>query len=341
MNLEKINGIVTDTDICNSKTNKSNKKFIVDNCFESDISEDEKYSEIEKCLLIFNVNIDAIFEYTNISRIKVLTHQRGKSSVFLLCIDDKGNSLTNYIEVRCPKCGKLYRTQRGHLMRRTHLLCKNCCYSFTQLNGGMEKFEQTMLKKYGCRRPIQNDEIKKKTQKTMLAKYGANSPLESDTIKRKIACTMIERYGVENPFHSSKFQYQCKKHYINHSMKGDSFMERLSHDIPFKLMFGDNEKMFTFKNYWYRVDGYIEEKKIAIEFQGDYYHANPEIYDADYVFNNWGKIFTAKDVWEKDKRRKDELEKVYHIKLIYVWEKEYDEKGYDFIFNKIKKELGL
>lgn len=341
MKLEKINEIVVDTDICNSETEEKNKKFLVENCFEVTISENDKHLKLKECLLMFHVNIEAILEHTNIDKINVLINQKGKARASLLCIDKDGNKLKEYIKVKCPKCGREFETQRGHLMRRTHLLCKNCCYSFTQLHGGMKKFEQTMIEKYGCRRPIQNTEIKKKTQKTMRERYGANSPLESNIVQKKIINTMLERYGVENPFFSSQFQYQCKKKYINHSVKGDELMERLSKDLPFSLLFGDNEKIFTFKNRWRRVDGYIEEKAFAIEFQGNYYHANPEIYDENYVFNMWGKTFIAKEVWDKDKKRKEELESSYHIKVFYIWEKEYDEKGYDFILAKVKKELGI
>lgn len=153
----------------------------------------------------------------------------------------------------------------------------------------------------------------------MRKKYGANSPLESKIIQDKIINTMMEKYGVTNPWHSKEFQYKCKKKYINHSHKCDLLMERLSKDLPFNLLYGDNEKLFTFKNHWYRVDGYIEERKFAIEFQGDYYHANPAIYSKDYVFNIWGKTFTAQQVWEKDALRKQELEDKYHIKVFYVW----------------------
>lgn len=175
----------------------------------------------------------------------------------------------------------------------------------------------------------------------MQEKYGANSPLESTIIQKKITNTMTERYGVENPFHSKQFQYQCKKHYINHSDKGDNLMEQLSKDIPFALLYGDDEKVFTFKNHWYRVDGFIPEKNFAIEFQGNYYHANPEMYESDHVFEMWGKTKTAKEIWEKDALRKKELEEKYHITVLYIWEKELDEQGYEFVLNKIKGALGL
>lgn len=341
MKIEKPNGIVTDVDICNSETMNHNKKLLVEKYLYSDLSEEEKYAEIEKCPLMFHVNIEAIIEYTNIFTIHVLIHQKGKAPTSLLLIDELGNALKTCITVRCPKCGRVYSTQRGHLMRRTHLLCKNCCYSFTQLHGGVERFEQTMLKKYGCTRPIQNQEIKKRIQATMQEKYGANSPLESTIIQKKITNTMTERYGVENPFHSKQFQYQCKKHYINHSDKGDNLMEQLSKDIPFALLYGDDEKVFTFKNHWYRVDGFIPEKNFAIEFQGNYYHANPEMYESDHVFEMWGKTKTAKEIWEKDALRKKELEEKYHITVLYIWEKELDEQGYEFVLNKIKGALGL
>lgn len=343
MKIIKINEEIIDIDICNQNTQQENLHYILKNCFDNNIlNEKEKEIHLSYLVLIPHVKIEELISYSNIKFIKIKTGLKGKARSVLFFYDENGKCINDNFIIKCNKCGKVFKTKKCYTtMHKKNLLCKSCSCHYTQILGGQKKFEETMMKKYGCRRPIQNKKIKIKTQKTMMKKYGANSPLESSFIKNKIINTMIKKYGVENPFHSSIFQQKCKKSYINHSIKGDNLMEKLSQDLPYKLLYGDNEKLFTFKNHWYRVDGFIEEKNFAIQFQGDYYHANPSIYDENHIFNNWGKQKTAKQIWEKDKKRKNELETIYGIKIFYVWEKDLKEKGYSFILNQIKKVLGL
>jgi hypothetical protein len=91
----------------------------------------------------------------------------------------------------------------------------------------------------------------------------------------------------------------------------------------------------------YILDYYIEEIKVCIEFNGDYYHANPRKYPPDFEFPEFSKskIITSKDIWEKDKLKKDLLLKEKGIKTIVIWEDDYtrnkDNKEY---YKKIIKE---
>ena len=342
MKIIKIGHWLIDEDICNDKTREENLKYIKEHCFEGEFSVEEKEKIISELVLIPDVDIVEFLNHSNAKSAKVKTHLKGKAKSVLYFYDECGNKIDARIDMTCARCGRSYHIARNYNgMHKKTLLCKPCACHYTQILGAQEKFEETMKKRYGCRRPIQNKEIHDKIKETMQQRYGADSPLESQVVQKKIAETMIERYGVDNPFCSKEFQYKAKKNYINHSAKGDGLMEKLAKDLPFTLLYGDNEKLFTFKNHWYRVDGYVEEKKTAIEFQGDYYHANPSIYEENHVFNNWGKEYTAKDVWEKDAFRKQELENAYHIKIVYVWEKELDDFGYEFVLEKVKKELGI
>lgn len=335
----KLGKELINTEAFNESVEEKNYNYILNNCFDESIGIEKRKSLMPA--IIPKIDIEFFLANSTISSIKVLPLSKGRVREFLIFCDNQGNR-QDVFQIKCEHCGKWHKSNRGYMfMHRKHFLCKPCACHFAQVLGAQDKFEQTMMQRYGCRRPIQNNEIKLKTQKTMVERYGASSPLESDIVKQKIADKMMEKYGVDNPFLSNVFQLKCKKNYINHSKKSDSFMERLSKDLPFTLLYGDNEKLFTFKNHWYRVDGYIEERKFAIEFQGNYYHANPAIYGKDYIFNMWGYKKTAKEIWEKDAQRKNELESVYGIKVYYIWEKELDEQGYDFVLSKIKKELGL
>lgn len=70
--------------------------------------------------------------------------------------------------------------------------------------------------------------------------------------------------------------------------------------------------------YPYELDIYLPDLKLAIEFNGDYWHANPDLYSKDEIINN--KL--ASDIWEKDIKK---INRCYSrdITLIVVWENDW------------------
>lgn len=71
----------------------------------------------------------------------------------------------------------------------------------------------------------------------------------------------------------------------------------------------------------YRFDlGFIKYKSL-IEFNGDYWHMNPEIYKANYFHKKMGII--AKEKWNKDKKRVEYAESLGY-KVLTIWEKDYN-----------------
>jgi very-short-patch-repair endonuclease len=82
----------------------------------------------------------------------------------------------------------------------------------------------------------------------------------------------------------------------------------------------------------YIVDGIIENKKIIIEYFGDYWHCNPDIYGADKKING-GKM--AIDIWKNDKSRMDfYIESGYNP--IIIWEKDW-KNNKENIIKKLKE----
>lgn len=75
----------------------------------------------------------------------------------------------------------------------------------------------------------------------------------------------------------------------------------------------------------YMYDYVIPELKYCIEFNGDYYHANPEFYDPDTVLSFHGIKYIAKDLWEKDKIKNKFLEDL-GFNVIVIWEDDYNWK---------------
>jgi len=106
----------------------------------------------------------------------------------------------------------------------------------------------------------------------------------------------------------------------------------------------NSEKIFFIDelNKCYMLDYYIDELKLSIEFNGDYYHANPKKYGPDSEFRGLIKgngVITAKELWEKDQKKYSILEEYHGIRTIVVWESDYvknkdKEKFYKDIIKK-------
>jgi very-short-patch-repair endonuclease len=136
---------------------------------------------------------------------------------------------------------------------------------------------------------------------------------ESEETKQKKKDTLMMRYGVDNAYKLAKHEMLSRpqKELTNKIKKLFKNCKIIS-DYPIGI--GK-----------YKVDIFIKEKNIIIEFNGNYWHCNPKIYKEDF-FNKKKGMF-AKEIWEYDSKRKKELENM-GFKVLVVWENDYknDEK---------------
>jgi G:T-mismatch repair DNA endonuclease (very short patch repair protein) len=71
-----------------------------------------------------------------------------------------------------------------------------------------------------------------------------------------------------------------------------------------------------------QFDFLVTGTKVLIEVQGDYWHANPEIYSFSDSIYFPGKVEECvRDIWEKD-RKKREIAEGHGYRVVYVWEKD-------------------
>ena len=92
-------------------------------------------------------------------------------------------------------------------------------------------------------------------------------------------------------------------------------------------------------NKYYRVDGYDFNSNTVIEFYGDYWHCNPEVYKEGEIINHrkYGLI-NVKEIWKKDLKRIEDIKHILNCNVIIIWEKDYlNDKNN--IINKINKSL--
>ena len=326
----------------------------------------ERTIEIDDKQIVFDY-VDKYWSKTKISLDKLrkrlivdseydfyVTKNKSNGLMGLHIAKSNGDRYSGDIVLKCQICNSHFKIkqERKLFYEREHCVCSSCrCKLAQQQDGVKERYEKTMLEKYGCKRPIQNAKIKAKTEKTMLKKYGAKSPLESDIVRKKIANTMIEKYGEDNPFKLEEFQKKAddtmvqkygssniwqteiglkiKNSFSNGFSKiANEFFDKLSEHIPYKIMYGTNEKRLVVGDKTFFLDGYIEEININIEFFGNWFHANPEKYSHDMVIGFHKSLNYAWQIWEKDAERKKLIEEEYGIKTIVVWEKEFrEDKG--------------
>lgn len=84
-----------------------------------------------------------------------------------------------------------------------------------------------------------------------------------------------------------------------------------------------NKTLHDKDNKYYFPDIILDDYNIIIEFYGNYWHANPKMYNKDSII----KHRTAKEIWENDKRRINKLENNMNkkYKVIIIWQKDYQD----------------
>ena len=125
------------------------------------------------------------------------------------------------------------------------------------------------------------------------------------------------------------------KKYVNtsNSVVADRFFMQLSDMLS-------GYKIFTASNangeyglrdmehgVYYFYDFVIPELALCVEFNGDYWHCNPDIYSSDYYHTQYE--LTASEIWDRDRRKREHLFKRRGFDTIIVWES--DDKNQSII----------
>ena len=203
------------------------------------------------------------------------------------------------VDVKCDICGyekklKYFVYYKNVKKHNIYACSQKCC----QL-----KINKTNNDKYGCDRPLQNENIRKKSEETCINKYGFSNSSKNSQVIEKNKKNYIERL-------LKKYNYLKINHIKDHvaNFKCDNNMEH-SFDINFALLgnrikygtiicpicnpinsFNNSGrelelKKFIKENYHdeilenskniinpYELDIYLPKLNIAFEFNGVYWH---------------------------------------------------------------------
>lgn len=147
---------------------------------------------------------------------------------------------------------------------------------------------------------------------------------------------LINKFGIEyfNKISIARGNHRKNSFFRRYSKISNSFFNDLQKIVNDNLLYGENEKWIRYnKNKGFYVDLLLNKK--IIEFNGDFYHANPLKYDANSIITIAKKnILTAKEIWKKDEFKINTLTKMGY-EILIIWETDVVE-NYQDILNKCK-----
>jgi hypothetical protein len=264
-----------------------------------------------------------------------------KSGRLILATAGGEVGITNVVAIfSCPSCSKEYKVdlQPTRGLNKDSLLCKSCQKKYLhRCDDYRENYENAMLKKYNVKRPLQHKLIQDKFYDTMQTRYQVNHSVHNPSSIQKRDKTMIARYGKSNFWQGinpwDEFNLYGKsafKHGVSEIEK--RFVKEIKPLFANMTICDWEVKQKRFKRsdkpgYGY-LDFYAEDIKLGVEFYGDYFHINPEIYSKEYV-SDFG--INACDKWYDDALRIKDAQSDLESIVLIVWEKEWKKSPEDVL----------
>lgn len=223
-----------------------------------------------------------------------------------------------------------------------------------------EKYSQTCEERYGVNNVSKNDSIKKKKAQTFIENYGVDNIWKLKSYYAWLDSYMVSKYGSKRTgvaiWETEQHSKQAIKRWANFSPeKREELIKKIIDNLHKVSSSKDNrietrisqlldELQFTYtrrvRHGRYVFDFVLSDFNVAIETNGDFWHANPLIYKEDDVLKFPGtKGLMAKDIWEKDKRKLDYAKKNGYS-LITIWETEIkSDKAFQILWERIQNAL--
>lgn len=195
----------------------------------------------------------------------------------------------------------------------------------------------------------------KKYKSTCLQKYGVENISQSEIIKKKKEDTFQNHYGVDNIWKLSDYNKRCaelhpdthQKHMEKLHKGRDDYFKTVSKEVleersskhyetlvnngifnsklelrlcnVFEDLNISYTRQYHIKGYIHPYDFHLCDTKILIEVNGDFWHANPIIYNENDVVKLPGRPTKAKDIWSNDQKHITKANDNGY-KVISIWE---------------------
>lgn len=159
---------------------------------------------------------------------------------------------SNPLEIReCPNCGNKFETPSW----KEKIYCDRKCsqeYTKSKNKDWLKKRDETNIKKYGVKSPLENKQILQNYKNSIKNKYGVENPFQFKEFRDKADKTILEKYGV-------KFANQNKE-----------IAEKISSSIK-----GKNKDRTNFVEVkWDKIELFCKETNLI------------PLFDKEYIVNN-------------------------------------------------------
>lgn len=221
------------------------------------------------------------------------------------------------------------------------------------------EYKQLLNDKYGVDNISQIPEVKKKKEQTFLKNYGVDNIWKSKAYCKWLDSYMLKRYGSkrtgfclwDTEQHSKKSKRQWRrltkeekeekiKQQLLNLHRSSTKNNRIECFVANRL---DDLQLSYHRGFRigrYVADFYISPFNLIIECNGDFWHANPNKYNADDILRWPGSNgITAKEIWNKDSKKLD-FYKNRGYDVFIVWEHDIKSNPASAtidILNEIKK----
>jgi G:T-mismatch repair DNA endonuclease (very short patch repair protein) len=259
--------------------------------------------------------------------------------------------IKSFGEPTCLRCGKL----TGFHRAIPKLLCLECSKTHQCKNGFVEdriyhfqlsdvqnQIKKTVKEKYGVEFISQLPEIKEKikesftknpkpprivtdetkTKNSLASKNNWKNPefRKTTSIKLKIACNKPEERERRSRVQKEKWKAIKENNEPAPFYQSSKLHMSIREELNLSAYGFLSEQIID----WYVADELHPDRKIIIEINGDFWHANPDKYSENDIIKAPGESFVAGDKWKKDMEKyKKYVELGYE--LIVIWESDYKE----------------
>lgn len=241
-------------------------------------------------------------------------------------------------------CNRQAETNSFEYKNRVYGMTKK---EFDEFNKSRAVTKNNLIKKYGEKKGIEmwNSYLEKqritKSWDYMVSNYGEEKAKKINASKVVSKENFIKKYGEKLGI--MKWESHLKSYSSGYSIESQKIFKKIDN-----ILYGFNKKYETFfatknyeypitgKDYVYKLDYYIPQLKICIEYNGSCFHGDPRIYEDQDCCNPFDPYTTAKDLREKDFIRYKNLKTNHDITTIIIWE--LDAKNPNFDLKQFIKE---
>ncbi len=232
---------------------------------------------------------------------------------------------------KCKTCNNDVVFYRGKPNQFCSFECsgKQTGFSLTETQN---KIKQTVLEKYGVDNVSKLDEVKHKISVSHITnprnhKISDQTKLKHSINSKKLWSTkkVLISLAIKNSINNNAKELKRRSIWAKNNLTGKNLLKirnrfsklhlKIKKELSLEqLGFVGEQRIDRFL-----VDELNEDKKIVIEINGDYVHANPIKYSADTLIKLPGNSYYAEEKWFTDQIKIDKLKEMGY-KVLIVWE---------------------